>query len=268
MKTYNIAVVGDGYGRNGKALFLKDIEDLKSELFIRLHQRKSQFNFIPLSHDNNFRCKESGMFDGATCDTAKVIKAVGSTQYNSIAVAARRLTGGGGGSLTIWGTSYSDTLHSGQMGVHEGSHTWFGLQHDGGFMNQSGSDGAAGVNATFTVAQFLQINKELNKIEVFPSPTPAISGSLESFTTPTGPKSIIVKGQVTGLIQHVEIYFDGNLKTTLIYWGTPERNQECNPVNGIKYFIQNVSLGNHTVKIKVFDINLKFAETTIQINVI
>ena len=85
------------------------------------------------------------------------------------------------------GTVWHDALHAGQTGVHEIAHSKLGLIHDGGFMNQGGNQGAAGLNETFTVAQFVTINKELNKYGILSTTTPFIhiTSPINGFTTNT-----------------------------------------------------------------------------------
>lgn len=262
MPKLDIAVLGDSYKPNQKGLFLQDLENYKSELFIRLWQRKSQFNFIPLKHNNNFHCKDSSFQDGATCDESAVNRAIrdaGLSDKMARMVLAERLLGGGGGPTCIGGTAFHDTLHSGHLCTHESSHSHLGLGHDSIFMKSTGNYGAAGLNSTYDVADFAKINAVLNAIEPFPSPTPTINIT-SAYVFYTDKKTLLATATMTGLIQHVEMVIDGILKGVFMCWSRGSVATQ----NGIKYFNDTITSGAHTLEIRAIDINGKIAKQTTQ----
>lgn len=265
----NIAVVGDSYAKNEQSLFLSDLENIKQELFIRLWQRQSQFNFIPVSYQNNFQCKESTMWEGSTCNEQAVLKSVKGVSYDAILVIAKKLMGGGGGSICIAGSYFHDRLHSGEIGVHELAHTLFGLQHDGAFMNSSCNHGACGWNATFTPAQFNTINQRLNQMAgALPSVPIAINIDNTSIIYSNTGNTLIAHAKATGLVQWIEVFVDDVSKGIFMYWGNTDRTPYSNPSDGIKFFMNPITPGKHILKMIATDINSQTAMTSIEISVL
>lgn len=258
----NIAVVGQGYKPNEQALFLSDLQNVKSELFIRLWQRQSQFNFIPLSWNNQFQCKESGFWDGGTCNDTKVVAAVNASgvSWNNILVLAKTLKGGGGGAICMAGMYYHDALRSGNTAVHELGHSLFGLQHNSIFMNSGCNQGACAQLATFNSSEFDLINQRMGGS--MQSGTITIVSPWNNFTTVTG-GALRFEGAMTGGVESVEIIYDGISKGVFMCWA---RGYECKP-NQIIFWIDTLSAGQHIMTMIATDVNNNQSSHSITINV-
>jgi len=211
------------------------------------------------------------MWEGSSCRTTAVMKAILAfhlpvpIQVN--AVMANKVRGGGGGSLCVMGTYWHNDTTSGEIDVHEFMHTAFGLQHNSIFMNSSCNHGACALNATFNTFEFDIINQRLNQVAgIFPSPQPTIQINdyriLYENGSGTG-NTLVAYAQVTGLVQWVEVIFDGVSIGNLFYW---DRNPYCNP-NGIRYFKNPIPAGQHSLTMRAVDINNKKSEATISISV-
>lgn len=272
--TLDVAVVGESYSRREQALFLSDLELIKGEFFLRLWQRQSQIRFIPLTWSNKFQCKDSSGFDGGLCNDGKVAAEVQSAGLNpppyGYLVLSKNLRGGGGGAVCLVGTYDHNALNTGNTAVHELAHSLFGLQHDGGFMNGSANHGAAGSNMTFTVAQFAQINQLLNlKAGYLPTSVPVVTITSPTQGQTIAPGSTVMfSARLTGLVQHVNIHVDGILQQTMMYWGDSQRNPYCNPTDGIRFFINTLTPGQHTFTMYAYDINNQVGTASVTVTIL
>lgn len=271
--TLNIAVVGESYRRSEQALFLQDLEYIKEQLFARLYHRKSQFSFVTGSWTNKFQCKDSGFFDGGTCNDTKVVAAVNASVPSSFdwhhpLVLSKNLTGGSGGAVCMVGTSHHTSINTGNIGVHEIGHTVFGCQHNSVLMNSSCNNGACAQNATFNAAEFAIINQTLNlKAGYLPSPVPSVTiTSAASFTGTTYP----VAASFTGAIEYVRIFWNGALLFTLFNWSRAASNIVFT-TGGMSGTVQvpvfNVVPGVHQLTVIATDFNNQEATATMNVTV-
>lgn len=265
-QTVDIVVLGDGYKPADSALFNTHVKYIQDELFLRLWQRQSQIVFHPYTFRNKFQCTESTRHSGSVCNSQKVVSVANSSgiSYDYILVLVKNQGGGGGGGICVVGMIYNDPYKN--QGVHELSHTVFGLTHDGGIMNMSCNFGACAKLGTYTPSQFAQINQVLNQVAgafSAPQPTIQILSPQNNYTTTTG-GSLMAMAEVTGAVQYVEVIYDNILKGILPYW---ERNPNCNPTDGITFWINPLSQGQHTLTMKATDVNNQTAIQTITINV-
>ena len=266
-QTYDIAVVGDGYKRNEQALFLSDLQIIKSELFLRppCSQRWWQFNFIPLSWQNKFQCTQGTPFEGSYCNDAKVAAEVAAAGVHPQAylVLIKSQGGGGAGAVCVVGMSFHDAVHSGSVGVHELGHALFGLPDGGGgIMASTCNQGACGYNQTFTSGNQQIINAILDqRATPFTGQLPSviIMSPQNNFTTTTG-GSMMVMAEVTN-VTSVEFFWDGISKGDYVFW-----LRSYYPQNTVTWWISPLSAGNHILRLKAIGIN-NFSEQEVNITV-
>jgi len=272
-QTIDIAVVGESYGRNEQALFLSDLQNVKSELFIRISQRQQQFNFIPLSWQNKFQCKESGFFDGGTCTDSKVAAEVNSfhlPHVNFILVLSKNICGGGGGTVCLCGACYHNAINSGEGAVHEISHTLWYFQHTGSyFMQSSCNHGACMWNVTYSLSEYISINQTMNTLAGTMNanlPTVTITSPYNGYST-DAMGSLMVTANVSAEAQVVRILWDGQEKITNGYWANHDRSPYFNPVTGVQFWITNLSPGQHIITVTGINFNNQESSQSINITI-
>jgi len=253
---FDVVVVPENYTRQEQTLFNSDVEIVKAEWAVRLP--KIPVNFIPkFSHKTSFRCVQGNSLEGSYCNDGKVADFTNDLHPDLILVLVDGHTGGGyRNQIAVIGTS----LHTPQQlaaAIHEIGHGC-GLP-DGGY-GIMGATANSVYNNTFTPEQLVMIKNRTGATSNT-QPIIHIASPLNGYTT-TATGSLMVMGDATDT-QWVEIYYDGVLKSSMVFW---DRNPHCNST-GIKFWIDNLSPGSHSITMTAKDAWGMSATETVSINI-